>query len=310
MSLASSQNGRLYTMSETKNENEQPVHLKHLYRRTHGLQTPGTKGVPGTRRYAMAIDLRKCIGCMSCVVACKSEYGVPLGVWRTWVKVADKGKYPNTKRVFMPRLCNHCDNPICVRNCPTQATYKHKDGFVLQRYNRCIGCRTCIVACPYNSRHLVPEKRTDMNLPTLVVDKCTFCIHRVKKGLAPACVQACVGGARIFGDLNDPDSEVAKLVSKEPVTVLKPELGTSPSVFYIGADWEIMDEPESYKHRTTQLKAEYNDFKKNHHGDAFADIVEGESTMYWVGKNMVDFIASVPHKAKTVFGNLAKLIFG
>ena len=296
-------------MSETSND-KNSIHPIHPQRRIYGLQTPGTKGVPGTKRYAMAIDLRKCIGCMSCVVACKAEFGVPLGVWRTWVKVADKGKYPTTKRVFMPRLCNHCDNPICVRNCPTQATYKHKDGFVLQRYNRCIGCRTCIVACPYNARHLVPEKRTDMKLPTLVVDKCTFCIHRVKKGLVPSCVQSCVGGARIFGDLNDPDSEVAKLVAKEPVTVLKPELGTSPSVFYIGADWEIMDEPESYKRRTVQLKEEYNDFKRNHHGDAFADIVEGESTMYWVAKNMVDFLASIPHKASGVLGNLKKLIFG
>ena len=282
----------------------------HLERRSYGIQTPGTKGVPGTKRYAMAIDLRKCIGCMSCVVACKSEFGVPLGVWRTWVKVADKGTYPNTRRVFMPRLCNHCDYPVCVRNCPTQATFKHKDGFVLQRYNRCIGCRTCVVACPYNARHLLPEKRTDMNLPHAVVDKCTFCVHRVKRGLVPACVQACVGGARIFGDLNDPDSEVARLVSKQPVTVLKPELGTSPSVFYIGADWEIMDEPHSYKNRTSQLREEFNTFKRNHQGDAFGDIVEGESAMYHVAKNMVDFVRSVPHKASVVLDAFKRLFFG
>ena len=210
-------------------------------RRSYGLQTAGSKGVAGMKRYAMVIDLRKCIGCRSCMVACKTEFGIPLGVWRTWIKEGDKGRYPNTKRVFMPRLCNHCDYPICVRNCPTQATFKHKDGFVLQRYNRCIGCRTCMVACPYNARHLIPAKRTDENLPTMVVDKCTFCFHRVKKGLVPACVQACVGGARIFGDMNDPNSEVAKLASKETMTVLKPELGTSPSVSYVGGDWELMD---------------------------------------------------------------------
>ncbi len=278
--------------------------------REYGSQTPGTKGIPGKRRYSMVIDLRKCIGCMSCVVACKAEYGVPLGVWRTWVMVADKGRYPDSRRIFMPRLCNHCDYPICVRNCPTQATYKHEEGFVLQRYNRCIGCRTCVVACPYNARHFLPAKRTNNNLPVLVVDKCTFCIHRVKKGLVPACVQACVGGARIFGDINDPKSEVAKLVSREKVTVLKPELGTSPSVYYIGGDWEIMDEPHNYKHRTAQQREEFNTFKRNHHGDAFGDIVEGENTMYHVGKNMSDFIASIPHKFHDVVAALKKLLFG
>ena len=277
--------------------------------RSYGLQTPGTKGVAGVKRYGMVIDLRKCIGCMSCMVACKAEFGVPMGVWRTGVKAADKGSYPNTKRIFMPRLCNHCDYPVCVRNCPTQATYKNKDGFVLQRYNRCIGCRTCMVACPYNARHLIPAKRTDDKLPKQVVGKCTFCIHRVKKGLVPACVQACVGGARIFGDMNDPDSEVAKLASRETLTVLKPELGTSPSVSYIGADWEMLDESRSYTNRTTQLKEEFNDFKKNHEGDAFGDIIEGNSTMNEVGKNFAGFLRTIPHKAKVVADAWINLYF-
>lgn len=277
--------------------------------RTYGLQSPGTKGVAGKKRYAMVIDLRRCIGCQSCTVACKAEFDVPLGVWRTWVKVADKGTYPNTRRVFMPRLCNHCDYPVCVRNCPTQATYKHEDGFVLQRYNRCIGCRTCIVACPYNARHLVPAKRSDEKLPTMVVDKCTFCFHRVKKGLLPSCVQACVGGARIFGDLNDPESEVAKLVSTEKVTVLKPELGTSPSVYYIGGDWEIMDEPHSYMNRSSQVREEFNDFKRNHEGDAFGDIIEGENTMSQVTENMLHFLGTVPHKFDLALQTLKKLLF-
>lgn len=269
--------------------------------RSYGLQTPGTKGVPGVKRYGMVIDLRKCIGCMSCMVACKAEFGVPMGVWRTWLKVADKGSYPNTRRIFMPRLCNHCDYPVCVRNCPTQATYKHKDGFVLQRYNRCIGCRTCMVACPYNARHLIPAKRTDKKLPKQVVDKCTFCNHRVKKGLVPACVQACVGGARIFGDMNDPNSEVAQLAARETLTVLKPELGTSPSVSYIGADWEMMDEPRSYTNRSTQLREEFNTFKRNHDGGAYGDIVESNRTMNEVGKNFVSFLRTIPHKAKEIF---------
>jgi Fe-S-cluster-containing dehydrogenase component len=285
-------------------------HAGNKSRRSYGLQTPGTKGVAGTKRYSMVIDLRKCIGCMSCVIACKAEYGVPMGVWRTWVMVADKGRYPNTRRVFMPRLCNHCDYPVCVRNCPTQATFKHEDGFVLQRYNRCIGCRTCIVACPYNARHLLPMKRKDKRLPTMVVDKCTFCFHRVKKGLVPACVQACVGGARIFGDMNDPESEVAKLAATETLTVLKPELGTSPSVSYIGGDWEVMSEAHSYTNRSVQLRREFNTFKRNHKGDAFGDIVEGEPTMRQVAQNMTGFLRTIPHKAKDVLNSFAIFIFG
>ena len=277
--------------------------------RSYGLQTPGTKGVEGVKRYSMVIDLRKCIGCMSCMVACKAEFGTPMGVWRTWVKAADKGSYPNTKRVFMPRMCNHCDYPVCVRNCPTQATYKHKDGFVLQRYNRCIGCRTCMVACPYNARHLIPAKRTDEKLPKLVVDKCTFCIHRVKKGMVPACVQACVSGARVFGDMNDPKSEVAKLAAKETLTVLRPELGTSPSVSYIGADWEMLDEERSYKNRTAQLKDEFNEFKTNHEGDAFGDLREGETTMSQVGENFVGFLRTIPHKAAEVVDGWINMYF-
>ena len=278
--------------------------------REYGIQTPGTRGVKGTRRYAMVIDLRKCIGCMACVVACKAEFGTPMGVWRSWVKTADKGTYPNTNRIFMPRLCNHCDYPVCVRNCPTQATFKHKDGFVLQRYNRCIGCRTCVIACPYNARHLVPAKRTDMNMPHMVVDKCTFCIHRVKRGQSPACVQACVGGAMVFGDLNNQKSEVAQLVTKEKTTVLKPELGTKPSVFYIGGDWQLMDEPHSYKHRTAQLKSEYNAFRRNHHGEQFGDLIEGESTMGGVIYNLRAFLPEIPHKFGIILRTIKHLIFG
>jgi Fe-S-cluster-containing dehydrogenase component len=220
---------------------------------TPGLQAEPSLGVPGKKRWAMIVDLRRCIGCMACVSACKAEYDVPLGVWRTIVKVKDTGTYPNVRRSFMPRLCNHCDNPPCVRNCPTGATYKHEDGFVLQRYERCITCRTCIAACPYNARFVLPRNRTRVGING-VVDKCTFCEHRVEKGLVPACVQTCLGRSRIFGDMNDPNSEVARLVATEKTTVLKPEKGTRPQVYYIRPERahtdQVASQPVSYAARS------------------------------------------------------------
>lgn len=195
-----------------------------------------TRGKDGLKRYAMVIDLRRCIGCDACMVACKAEFDVPLGVFRTWVSYKVVGTYPNVKKHFMPRLCNHCDNPPCVRACPVGATYKVEDGgFVLQHYDRCIGCKACMASCPYNARFMLPKSRTYTDISS-VVDKCTFCHHRVTQGLAPACVQTCIGRARIFGDMNDPNSEVAKLVANMPTQVLRPEQGTKPQVFYIGLD--------------------------------------------------------------------------
>lgn len=195
-----------------------------------------TRGVPGKRRFAMVIDLRRCIGCDACMTACKAEYDVPLGVFRTWVPYRVVGTYPNVRKQFMPRLCNHCDDPPCVRACPVGATYKMDDGgFVLQRYERCIGCKACMASCPYNARFMLPKNRTYTDIHS-VVDKCTFCHHRVMNNLAPACVQTCIGRSRIFGDLNDPNSEVSHLVNTLPTQVLRPEEGTKPHVFYIGLD--------------------------------------------------------------------------
>ena len=181
-------------------------------------------------QYGMVIDVRRCIGCHACTVACKSEFDVPLGENRAWVEYVEKGEYPNVGRSFLPRLCNHCSEPPCVSVCPTNATYKREqDGIVVVDPGLCIGCKYCIQACPYDARFLNPV--------TKVAEKCDFCIHRVSKDLVPSCVNTCVGGARIFGDLSDPDSNVSKLTTSNHVTVLRREMGTFPNVYYIGADY-------------------------------------------------------------------------
>jgi tetrathionate reductase subunit B len=206
--------------------------------------------------WVMVIDLRKCIGCQACVVACKSENNVPIGVYRTWVEVIEVGEFahdpdgdgtvllddgtfePNVKRFSLPRLCNHCDDPPCVEVCPVQATFKRADGLVLIDYTKCIGCGYCINACPYDARFFNPVQQT--------ADKCTFCVHRLDRGLLPACVTSCVARARIFGDLNDPNSEVAQLLAQYPTESLNASLGTSPQVFYIGLDGDLVDAATAY----------------------------------------------------------------
>ncbi len=180
-------------------------------------------------QYGMLMDLRRCTGCHACSVSCKAEFDVPLGATRSWVEYVEKGNYPNVRRSFLPRLCNHCSKPQCVDVCPTGATWKRaEDGIVVVDPDICIGCKYCIHACPYDARFLNPV--------TGSADKCDFCLHRVTQGLEPSCVNTCVGRARIFGDLYDPESEISKMVAKNPVTVLRPEMGTKPNVFYIAAD--------------------------------------------------------------------------
>lgn len=222
-----------------------------------------TRGVPGKKRYAMVIDLRRCIGCDACMVACKAEFDVPLGVFRTWVPYKVVGTYPNVKKQFLPRLCNHCDDPPCVRACPVEATFKVEDGgFVLQRYERCIGCKACMASCPYNARFMLPKHRTYTDI-TSVVDKCTFCHHRVTQGLVPACVQTCIGRARVFGDINDPKSEVSYLVSHLPTQVLRPEQGTKPHVFYIGADRNNTEYGRDIYRRPETMEEDRASFNRN-----------------------------------------------
>lgn len=181
-------------------------------------------------QYGMVIDLRRCIGCQACSVACKAEADVPLGVARSWVEYTEKGVFPNVGRSFLPRLCNHCTTPHCTRVCPTGATYKRpQDGIVVVDQGVCIGCLYCAQACPYTARFLNPVTR--------FVDKCDLCIHRVTNGIVPSCVNTCQGRARIFGDLNEPTSEVSQIVAREPVQVIRRGMGTEPNVYYIGLDF-------------------------------------------------------------------------
>jgi tetrathionate reductase subunit B len=206
---------------------------------------PTSTDKPGVQ-YGMLIDLRRCIGCHSCSVACKSEADVPLGVARSWVEYTEKGEYPNTGRSFLPRMCNHCSEPDCVRVCPTGATYKRpQDGIVVVDQGVCIGCLYCAQACPYGARFLNPVTR--------FADKCDLCIHRVSKGLVPSCVNTCQGRARVFGDINDVSSEIHQLIAKNPVSVLREHVGTGPNVFYIGLDTtdENTKRPGQYVRVTT-----------------------------------------------------------
>lgn len=183
------------------------------------------QGQIANQRLAMVIDLRRCVGCMSCQVSCKMENDVPLGVFRAWVKIEQRGQYPNVSQSFLPMRCNHCTNPPCVSVCPTRASYIRGDGIVMVNYDKCIGCRYCIAACPYGARFLSPVRRR--------IGKCTFCIHRVEEGLEPTCVRNCMGRAIIFGDLNDPSSKISKVLHENRTTVLKEGLGTEPNVYYI-----------------------------------------------------------------------------
>lgn len=194
-----------------------------------GCTGAGNTNAPGEGpRYGMVIDLRRCFGCHACAVACKAEQEAPLGFFKSWVQVSESGKYPNVKGNFVPVLCNQCDNPLCVQMCPTKATVQQKNGIVTQSETECIGCGYCVVACPYNMKYRDPARHT--------AQKCDFCLHRVKQGLLPACVNTCNARARIFGDLNDPSSRISRVIASNAVQTLLPEMDTDPRVFYIGLD--------------------------------------------------------------------------
>ncbi len=205
--------------------------------------------------YGMGIDVDKCIGCGQCATACKEENNVPRDAhhFRTWVEryvLHDEGDAtvdsPNggidgfpapvdekgvVRSFFVPKLCNHCANPPCVQVCPVGATFSSEDGVVLVDEQYCIGCRYCIQACPYGARFLHPVSKT--------AQKCTFCYHRVTKGLAPACVEVCPTGARIFGEVHRPASPLTRFRRFNAVQVLKPHLNTAPKVFYANLDGQV-----------------------------------------------------------------------
>jgi Fe-S-cluster-containing dehydrogenase component/formate-dependent nitrite reductase membrane component NrfD len=184
-------------------------------------------------KYAFVIDQRKCIGCHACTVACKAEHDVPIGVYRTWVKYIEKGAFPNTRRYFLVNRCNHCDDAPCVKICPTRALYKRHDGIVDFDASRCIGCKSCMQACPYDALYIDPASGT--------AAKCNYCAHRTERGLEPACVVVCPERAIIAGDLQDPSSELASILAREPVRTRKPEQGTGPNVYYLGAEEAAID---------------------------------------------------------------------
>ncbi len=186
-------------------------------------------------RYAFVIEVDRCIDCKACMVACDVEHRVTPGHHRNWVKASPlKGAFPDLRQDYLPGNCMACEHPPCVEACPTGASYRRSDGLVLIDAEKCAGCRFCMAACPYDARYYDEERG--------IVDKCSACVHRLDAGLKPACVETCVGGARHFGDLNDPSGDVARLYAAGRARPFHPETGTGPSVFYLSASGQTDSE--------------------------------------------------------------------
>jgi molybdopterin-containing oxidoreductase family iron-sulfur binding subunit len=238
-------------------------------------------------RYGMVVDLDRCMGCRACMEACKIENNTPPASYFMYVFRFEHGEYPSARVSFMPRPCMHCDNAPCVKVCPVGARYKRVDGIVATDWDRCIGCRYCEVACPYGvntfnwldpeeNRYLdwsdpdvadvsggeVPYKNPALDEPygperrriaggghaRGVMEKCTFCVHRVEEGLDPACVQTCPVRALAFGDLDDPSSTASRVLHERPAFRLLEDVGTEPRVHYVGGsspgpEFREVDEP-------------------------------------------------------------------
>ena len=213
-------------------------------------------------RWGMVIDRKKCIGCYACMIACKQSHAIRPGIFWSRVLIGEIGNYPTVTKKILPVLCNHCKDAPCIEVCPTGATYKRDDGIVMVDYYKCVGCRSCLIACPYQMRSFNengsqgfwPESSlTELEMAgneiypieNSVVVKCNFCVERLEEGLSkglepgkdweasPVCVNACPVGARVFGDLEDPNNEISRIIKERKGYQLHPEYDTNPSVFYV-----------------------------------------------------------------------------
>lgn len=177
-----------------------------------------------TKRYAMVVDTRLCVACKACVLACKAENDLPEGFCRDWLVEEVRGEFPALRAENRSERCNHCTDAPCVSACPTGASHFAEGGAVLVTADKCTGCKACMAACPYDARYVHPDG---------FVDKCTFCLHRVARGDQPACVAVCPTNTLHFGDRNDPESEVARLLQQRKSKVNHPESGAEPNVFFL-----------------------------------------------------------------------------
>jgi tetrathionate reductase subunit B len=217
-------------------ERNKPMNDRRLFLKNGLLALVGIAGIAAGgkaeaaqgKRFGMIIDINRCTGCQSCVIACKAQNKTATDKFNTKVLSVEDGNYPDARVVFTPVQCNQCVNPPCVPACPINATFKLPNGIVVTDWNKCEGIGACVPACPYEARFL--DNRFGNK-----VDKCDFCVNRLEKGLLPACVEACEANARIFGDMNAPEGEFAEYLKRKDLNVRKPELKIKTSILYVSS---------------------------------------------------------------------------